>query len=93
MSKTFTKSYQKETIIARAGIGTRSIEVPFTPDFIRVKFEGPQLSKREPLGEDQVYWNLVKTAEDTYRLDISWMLYSTRREIHAQLAVLQVNPM
>lgn len=92
MSITFNKSYVKETIIGKVGMGSKSIDIPFVPNYVRVKFEGPQLASRGGLvGEDQVYWDLVKLASG-YRLDISWSLYSRRREIRAQVAILQVDP-
>jgi hypothetical protein len=93
MSITFNKSYIKEAIIAKSGNGIKSIEIPFVPNYVRVKFEGPQTATRcGLLGNDKVFWDLVKLPTGNYRLDISWSLYSVRREIRAQVAILQVDP-
>jgi len=93
MNITINKQYEKGVLIARAGTGMESIDVPFVPDFVRVRLEGPQLTKKGDIaGQDEVYWNLVKIATG-YRLDIGWSVYTSRREIHYQVAALQIDPM
>jgi hypothetical protein len=93
MSITLNKDYEKGVIIAQAGSDSQSIDIPFVPNFVRVKFEGPQLTRKDDvLGEDAVYWNLVNITPTSYRLDITWSVYSQRREIHYQVAILQVDP-
>lgn len=92
MSITLNKDYEKGVLIAQPGTGNQIIDIPFIPNFVRVRFEGPQLTpKGDVLGEDVVYWNLVNITPTSYQLGISWSVYS-RREIHYQVAILQVDP-
>lgn len=92
MSIIINKTYKKDAITAKIGTGSKSIEIPFVPNYVRVKFEGPQLAPKGDIwGEDQVLWDLVKTTSG-YRLDVAWVLYSRRRKINVQVAILQIDP-
>lgn len=74
------------------GIGTLSVAIPFTPDYIKVDFHGPFMSSKpkEDL-QDEVYWNLTAVTPDTYQLDIAWSVYTTR-EIYYRISHLSVDP-
>ena len=86
------KHTETGVITAQPGISTCSVAIPFVPNYIKVKFAGSMtVCKGELLGEDQVFWNLVKVSPSAYRLDIGWSVYG-RREVHYQAAYLNVAP-
>ena len=93
MTTYFGKHNIHDAFKAIPGIGTTTIDVPFVPDYIKVKFHGPELTKREDdtVGEDQVYWDLVKITPTHYQLNIGWSVYSTR-EIYYRISKLTVDP-
>lgn len=77
------------------GIGTLTVDVPFTPDYIKVEFHGAELSKKDEhlavAGEDVVYWDINYVAPDKYQLAIGWSVYSMR-EIYYRISRLTVDP-
>lgn len=78
-----------------SGVGSISIAVPFTPDYIKVDFHGPVTSskpKEDLQGNDEVYWNLTAVTPTAYNLDIGWSTYTATREIYYSVARLTVDP-
>ena len=92
MSSYFGKHTLHDAFKVISGIGTISIPVPFLPDYVKVDFHGSAMTpKEEIMGDDEVYWNLVKITPNSYQLDIGWSVYTTR-EIYYRVARLTVDP-
>jgi hypothetical protein len=93
--KYFGKQTISNTFKAVAGIGTKTVAIPFVPDYIKVDFGSPvtsSRSKEDLQGDDEVYWNLTAVTPTTYQIDIGWSTYTETREIYFQVARLTVDP-
>jgi len=93
MTTYFGKHNLHDAFKATPGMGTLTVDVPFIPDYIKVDFHGPELTKKEGAitGGDQVYWDLVKITPTHYQLIIGWSVYTTR-EVYYRISRLTVDP-
>jgi len=79
-----------------AGIGTLVIDVPFSPDYVKVDFQGGILSPADDYpyryGRDSIYWDLATIIPDQkYQLTIMWSTY-TERKFYYRTSRLTVDP-
>lgn len=86
MKKYFGTYNVEGHISAIAGIDSTSLVIPFVPDYIKVEIEGPHVDD-----EDQIFWDLMRTDDSSYQIDIAWSLYADRR-IHYRIAQLTIDP-
>ena len=82
------------TFKVEPGQGSITVDVPFIPDYIRVRFHGGILSPKpdhpETVGEDSVYWDLANVPGGC-QLSIGWSVY-TERLVHFRVSRLTVEP-
>lgn len=93
--KYFGKNTLNSTFKVVAGIGTKTVDIPFVPDYVKVDFGNPVTSskpKESLQGNDEVYWSLTAVTPTTYKLDIGWSTYTETRDVYYQVARLTVDP-
>jgi len=65
-------------------VGNVVLDIPFTPDYIQVKFLGAE-HKRET---DTIAWDLIYVSPDQYQMTINYNTHATPRRMRILIAKL-----
>lgn len=77
MSKLFIEKRVSDALKVPPGVGSVTVDIPFVPEFIRVKFlDADHTQAMDTLSYDIAY---IGDPECVYQVTIAWEVTSTRR--------------